>query len=118
MSAVRKAVWLSYTFQFFFGLLLWLPVFYEYQRQLGLSDEQIFGIQSIYYIAFCLLEIPTGMVADRFDYRHCLVAGGVVLIAANLTPVVLASHTGFLVHFGPCARSWCSSSATIWRPAG
>jgi len=35
---------LSYTFQFFFGLLLWLPVFYEYQRQIGLSDAQIFGI--------------------------------------------------------------------------
>ncbi|MFC0431631.1 MFS transporter [Kutzneria buriramensis] len=116
MSAVRRAVWLSYTFQFFFGLLLWLPVFYEYQRQLGLSDTQIFGIQSIYYIAFCLLEIPTGMVADRFDYRHCLVAGGVVLIAANLTPVVLASYTGFLVHFLliALARSLVSGAASAY----
>ncbi|GAA3434694.1 MFS transporter [Kutzneria kofuensis] len=114
--AVRRAVWLSYTFQFFFGLLLWLPVFYEYQRQIGLSDEQIFGIQSIYYIAFCLLEIPTGMVADRFDYRHCLVAGGVVLIAANLTPVFLASYTGFLVHFLliALARSLVSGAASAY----
>jgi MFS family permease len=116
VSAVRRAVWLSYTFQFFFGLLLWLPVFYEYQRQLGLSDTQIFGIQSIYYIAFCLLEIPTGMVADRFDYRHCLVAGGLVLIAANLTPVVLASYTGFLVHFLliALARSLVSGAASAY----
>jgi MFS family permease len=114
--AVRRAVWLSYTFQFFFGLLLWLPVFYEYQRQIGLSDEQIFGIQSIYYIAFCLLEIPTGMVADRFDYRHCLVAGGVVLIAANLTPVFLVSYTGFLVHFLliALARSLVSGAASAY----
>lgn len=115
-AAVRRAVWLSYTFQFFFGLLLWLPVFYEYQRQLGLSDEQIFGIQSIYYIAFCLLEIPTGMVADRFDYRHCLVAGGVVLIAANLTPVFSGSYTGFLVHFLliALARSLVSGAASAY----
>ncbi|MFC0545556.1 MFS transporter [Kutzneria chonburiensis] len=114
--AVRRAVWLSYTFQFFFGLLLWLPVFYEYQRQIGLSDTQIFGIQSIYYIAFCLLEIPTGMVADRFDYRHCLVAGGVVLIAANLTPVFLVSYTGFLVHFLliALARSLVSGAASAY----
>jgi len=115
-AAVRRAVWLSYTFQFFFGLLLWLPVFYEYQRQIGLSDTQIFGIQSIYYIAFCLLEIPTGMVADRFDYRHCLVAGGVVLIAANLTPVFLVSYTGFLVHFLliALARSLVSGAASAY----
>ncbi|QUQ72111.1 MFS transporter [Kutzneria sp. CA-103260] len=116
MSAVRRAVWLSYTFQFFFGLLLWLPVFYEYQRQIGLSDGQIFGIQSIYYIAFCLLEIPTGMVADRFDYRHCLVAGGVVLIAANMTPVLLSDYTGFLVHFLliALARSLVSGAASAY----
>jgi MFS family permease len=115
-AAVRRAVWLSYTFQFFFGLLLWLPVFYEYQRQIGLSDTQIFGIQSSYYIAFCLLEIPTGMVADRFDYRHCLVAGGVVLIAANLTPVFLVSYTGFLVHFLliALARSLVSGAASAY----
>ncbi|GAA0646242.1 MFS transporter [Kutzneria viridogrisea] len=116
MSAVKKAVWFSYGFQFFFGLLLWLPVFYEYQRQIGLSDEQIFGIQSIYYIAFCLLEIPTGMVADRFDYRHCLVVGAVVLVGANLVPVFLADYTGFLVHFLliALARSLVSGAASAY----
>ncbi|MFJ8965698.1 MFS transporter [Lentzea sp. NPDC102401] len=96
---VARAVRLTYGFQFFFGLLLWIPIFYEYQKQLGLSDAEIFGIQSIYYIAFCLLEIPTGMVADRFDYRTSLWLGASVLVVANLVPVLAGNYTGFLVHF-------------------
>ena len=96
---VARAVRLTYGFQFFFGLLLWIPIFYEYQKQLGMSDAEIFGIQSIYYIAFCLLEIPTGMVADRFDYRTSLWLGASVLVVANLVPVLAGNYTGFLVHF-------------------
>ena len=96
---VARAVRLTYGFQFFFGLLLWIPIFYEYQKQLGLSDAEIFGIQSIYYIAFCLMEIPTGMVADRFDYRTSLWLGASVLVGANLVPVFAGNYTGFLVHF-------------------
>ncbi|MEC3974015.1 MFS transporter [Amycolatopsis sp. H20-H5] len=96
---VQRTVRLTYTFQFFFGLLLWVPVFYSYQKQLGMDDAEIFGIQSIYYIAFCLLEIPTGMIADRFDYRTSLALGAGVLVLANLVPVFLGSYTGFLIHF-------------------
>ncbi|WP_112263495.1 MFS transporter [Lentzea terrae] len=96
---VARAVRLTYGFQFFFGLLLWIPIFYEYQKQLGLSDAEIFGIQSIYYIAFCLMEIPTGMVADRFDYRTSMWLGASVLVVANLVPVLAGNYTGFLIHF-------------------
>lgn len=96
---VQRAVRLTYGFQFFFGLLLWVPIFYSYQKTIGLSDGEIFGIQSIYYIVFCLLEIPTGMIADRFDYRTSLAAGAGVLIAANLVPVVAGNYAGFLIHF-------------------
>ncbi|MEV5713321.1 MFS transporter [Amycolatopsis mediterranei] len=97
--AVQRAVRLTYGFQFFFGLLLWVPIFYSYQKLAGLSDGEIFGIQSIYYLVFCLLEIPTGMIADRFDYRTSLAAGAGVLVAANLVPVFSGSYAGFLVHF-------------------
>ncbi|HKN52592.1 MAG TPA: MFS transporter [Amycolatopsis sp.] len=97
--AVQRAVRLTYGFQFFFGLLLWVPIFYAYQKTVGLSDGEIFGIQSIYYIVFCLLEIPTGMLADRFDYRTSLAAGAGVLVLANLVPVFAGNYTGFLVHF-------------------
>ncbi|MQS39684.1 MFS transporter [Streptomyces katsurahamanus] len=86
-------------FKLFTGLLWWLPVFYVYQRHSGLSETEIFRIQSIYYLAFCLLEIPTGALADRFDYRRFVQIGATLLTAANLVPVLWPSYRGFLAHF-------------------
>lgn len=114
--AARRIIRLNNGFQLLFNLLWWMPVFYAYQRQAGLSDGQIFGIQSIYYIAFCLFEIPTGMVADRIGARNCLRAGAVVMTAANLAPVLTPSYTGFLVHFLAIAagRSLTSGAASAY----
>lgn len=112
--AARRVIRLNNGFQLLFNLLWWMPVFYAYQRAAGLSDGQIFGIQSIYYVAFCLFEIPTGVVADRVGARTCLRAGAVVMTAANLVPVLAPSYTGFLAHFLAIAagRSLTSGAAS------
>ncbi|MEU6996581.1 MFS transporter [Streptomyces sp. NPDC046465] len=111
-----RIIRLNYGFQLLFNLLWWMPVFYAYQKSAGLSDAQIFGIQSIYYVAFCLFEIPTGLIADRIGTRNCLRAGAVVMTAANLAPVLSASYTGFLVHFLAIAagRSLTSGAASAY----
>lgn len=96
---LRKTVSIYYVFQFFFGLLLWVPIFYEFQKKLGLSDPQIFQIQSIYYIFFCLCEIPTGFFADRFGCQRSLQLGAFLLVGANLLPTITFGYTSFLVHF-------------------
>ncbi|MEV7194387.1 MFS transporter [Streptomyces sp. NPDC093510] len=115
-DTARRIIRLNYGFQLLFNLLWWMPVFHAYQKAAGLSDGQIFGIQSIYYVAFCLFEIPTGLIADRIGTRNCLRAGAVVMTAANLAPVVSASYTGFLVHFLAIAagRSLTSGAASAY----
>uniref|UniRef100_A0AAU2VEA2 MFS transporter n=1 Tax=Streptomyces sp. NBC_00003 TaxID=2903608 RepID=A0AAU2VEA2_9ACTN len=115
-ATARRIIRLNYGFQLLFNLLWWMPVFYAYQKAAGLSDGQIFGIQSIYYVAFCLFEIPTGLIADRIGARNCLRAGAVVMTAANLAPVVSASYAGFLVHFLAIAvgRSLTSGAASAY----
>lgn len=109
-----------YAFQFFFSLLIWLPVFYQYQRAIGLSDVEIFGIQSLYYIVFCVLEIPTGVAADRFGYRRSLQAGAWVLVAANLLPILLPNYVGMAAHFLliALARSFVSGASSAYLYEG
>ncbi|MEV7405221.1 MFS transporter [Streptomyces sp. NPDC091267] len=115
-GTARRIIRLNYGFQLLFNLLWWMPVFYAYQKAAGLSDGQIFGIQSIYYVAFCLFEIPTGLIADRIGARNCLRAGAVVMTAANLAPVFSPSYTGFLLHFLAIAagRSLTSGAASAY----
>ncbi len=112
----KKIIRLFYGFQFFFSLLIWLPIFYRYQHDIGLNDEQIFRIQSIYYTFFCFLEIPTGLVADYWGHRRCLIAGAITLIISNFLPIYFQSYTGFLLHFLTIAlaRSFVSGASSAY----
>lgn len=103
-------------FQLFFNLLLWVPVFYQFQKLSGLSDPEIFHIQSIYYLAFCFMEMPTGWFADRFGYLASVRFGAFVLVAANVLAPAWPTYTGFLLHFLliGLARSLISGAASAW----
>ncbi|MFD9380619.1 MFS transporter [Streptomyces sp. NPDC059999] len=115
-AAVLRVIRLNNGFQLLFNLLWWMPVFYQYQKQAGLSDSQIFGIQSVYYVAFCLLEIPTGFIADRIGQRRCMQLGAAVMTAANLLPVASPSFAGFMAHFLAiaAARSLVSGASSAY----
>ena len=97
-------------------MLLWVPIFYEYQKRIGLNDFEIFRIQSIYYLVFCLLEIPTGYLADWIGYRSCLVFGSFTLIIANIWVPLVPTYSGFLVHFIliALARSFVSGASSAY----
>lgn len=113
---LKKLFFTFNAFQFFFSLLLWVPIFYEYQKRIGLSDAQIFRIQSLYYLIFCLMEIPTGYLADWFGYRLCLILGSITLIAANIWVPFAPTYSGFLIHFIliALARSFVSGASSAY----
>ena len=113
---LKKLFFTFNAFQFFFSLLLWVPIFYEYQKTIGLTDAEIFRIQSIYYLVFCFLEIPTGYLADWLGYRLCLILGSVTLIVANILVPLEPTYMGFLWHFIliALARSFISGASSAY----
>ena len=112
----RHIIKLYHAFSFFFSLLFWAPIFYEYQKQMGLADSEIFAIQSLYYLAFCFLELPTGFLADRYGHRLSLRWAAFFLCLSNLIPIFFVSFGGFLVHWlmVALARSLMSGSASAY----
>jgi MFS family permease len=115
-DSLKRTTRLYYGFQFFFPLFLWLPIFYEYQKRMGLDDRQIFGIQSFYYLAFFLLEIPTGFFADSWGYRRSMRLGAATLVIATALPIFWTSYHGFLTHFVliALARSFVSGASSAY----
>ena len=113
---LKKIFFTFNAFQFFFSLLLWVPIFYEYQKRIGLTDTEIFRIQSLYYLIFCLLEIPTGYLADWLGYRLCLILGSFTLIVANIWVPMAPTYVGFLTHFIliALARSFVSGASSAY----
>lgn len=113
---IKKLLFTYNAFQFFFSLLLWVPIFYEYQKRIGLNDAEIFRIQSLYYLIFCLMEIPTGYLADWLGYRLCLMLGCISLIVANIWIPLAPTYIGFLTHFIliALARSFVSGASSAY----
>jgi MFS family permease len=105
-----------YAFSFLFQFLIWVPVFYEIQLMAGLSPSEIFRIQSWYYLTYFIVEIPTGLLADRIGSRACLVIGGMVLTAANAILLTSMGYSIFLWHFVAVglARSLISGAGSAW----
>ena len=113
---LKKIIFQYYGFQFFFSLLIWLPIFYEFQKRIGLHDVEIFRIQSIYYLVFCFLEIPTGLLADRWSTKGCMILGGVLVSLSQLLPIFAPTYPGMLWHFVALAlaRSLISGASSAY----
>ncbi|MBL7714363.1 MAG: MFS transporter [Bdellovibrionales bacterium] len=112
-----------------FQLLLWIPVFYEFQKRVGISGAKILEIQSIYYLSFCFLEIPTGLFADLFGRRLSVRVGAICFFLSNIAPGILVdgvirnwgtdptvSYAWMLTHFllTASARSFISGAFSAY----
>jgi MFS family permease len=72
-----------------------MVLFYE---QRGLSFSQIMVLQSFYYFAKVLSEVPTGALADRFGRKKSLVIGSFCHSFAYL--LIFLSHSFLLFNLG------------------
>lgn len=91
---------------FFSQLYFFVPVMTPYLQGKGLSLAQIAGMQTVLMVSMLVMEIPTGVLADRLGHRRsyqislmAAAAGEVITLLANTYPEFLAGQivagTGF-----------------------
>src|SRR5688500_16052120 len=64
----------------------------EIQQDLGLSDQQMGWVLSIFFLAYALFEIPGGWFSDRFGPRRGLTR---IVLAWSLFTALSGSAVGF-----------------------
>lgn len=71
LANVKKFYW----FSFFSEWVFWIPVVVLFWQKNGLNLTQIMMLQAIFALAVVILEVPTGVVADRLGRRKSLLLG-------------------------------------------
>ena len=69
-----------------------LPIIVLFWEDNGLDLQDVFVLQSLFAVGMVVLEVPTGMVADRMGKRTSLLAGTVINLVGM---AVYASGTNF-----------------------
>lgn len=102
----RSTTQLVALISFFGQLYFFVPVMTPYLLGYDLSMAQIAGMQTVLLFAMLVMEVPTGVIADRIGHRHSYqlalalgMLGELVTLAASTYPqfliAQLISGTGF-----------------------
>ncbi len=75
-----RNVWLMAGASFFSSLIFQRGIFVLYLLECGLSNTQVSMLQTGLFAANFLMEIPTGIFADRFGRRWSMVVGSLLAI--------------------------------------
>jgi len=74
-----------------------VPVVPLYAESFGVSKAAIGLTIAIYGLARFLLNVPTGVIADRFGRREALALGGAITVIGNIICGLAPDYTVFLI---------------------
>ncbi len=74
-----------------------LPIIVLFWKENGLDPFDIYLLQGIFALATVILEVPTGMVADRLGKRTSLIAAGVLTTVGMAVYAMGRCFTVFLI---------------------
>ena len=82
---------------FFAQLYVFVPVMTPYLLGKGLSLPQIAGMQTILMVSQLVMEVPTGVLADRFGHRRSYQLALLLAVGGELTTLLAGTYWHFIV---------------------
>ncbi len=94
---MRRNLRLLYASRGLTAALVSIPVIVPFWQSRGLSQTQIFLLQSAFALSVVVCEVPSGWFADRFGRRTSILAGSVLMPLAFVVYSVAAGFPGMLL---------------------
>src|SRR5690606_8945043 len=94
---VARDLRLFYVFRLLATSYLWVPVSVLFPQSRGLGFDQVMLLSAIYSGVIILVEVPTGVLADRIGRRQSMLAGSLAMLAAGVTAYFAHSFTAFAI---------------------
>jgi MFS family permease len=95
-SRLRANLWRYQAFQVLVTAFLFMPVIVLFWQENGLDPFDIYLLQGLFAVAVVLLEVPTGMIADRLGKRASLIAAAGLIAVGMVVYSVSSSFALFL----------------------
>lgn len=107
---VNKNLKLFKGYTFFKGLDLTRGLFLIYLLDQGLTNSQVGLLQSLLFASTFLLEVPSGIMADKFKRKYSLLFGGILLAASYFVYLFTNSFWVYALIFISFGASFASQS--------
>ena len=109
IKKLENNIWKLYLCLVSYSFMFFVPIIVLFYQENGLSLTQIMIIQSVYFILFVLLEVPSGYFADIFGRKKALMLTG---IFGSISMFTFAISTNFY-HFLLAIILWATAGAFI-----
>jgi MFS family permease len=83
-SRLARELRLFYAFRLLATSYLYVPIFMLFQAERGLSFFERLSLGGLYSAVIILVEVPTGVFADRVGRRRSMLCGALAMVAACL----------------------------------
>ena len=94
---IQRSLRLFYAFRLLATSYFYFPIFMLFQQARGLSFFERLALGAVYSAVIILVELPTGVFADRIGRRRSMLIGALTMVASCLIAVRAHSFGTFAV---------------------
>jgi MFS family permease len=115
-SLSRRDLWLFNAFRLLATSYLFVPIFMLFQADRGLSFQDRLSLGGIYSAVIVLVEVPTGVFADRIGRRRSMLLGALAMVASCLIAAGAHSFGAFALAeaLGALSMALCSGADSAY----
>jgi len=96
---LKQNISISYVYNFFLQLNITSAIWVLYLAFKGMSLVEIGLLESIYHITGLFFELPTGVLADLYGHKFCVVLGRIVSVISSILMIISSTFWGFAISF-------------------